>query len=632
MRKRNLPEKRQADGRQTSGTFLNPLIALITTAAITVHLVLRFVLSTSPSIYSLPLYLALAIGAVPLVYDLGRKALRAEFGSDLLAGISILAAMALGQLLVGTIVVLMLSGGEALESYATRRASSVLEALAKRMPAVAHRRTDAGWFEISVSQVMVGDVVTIFPHEICPVDGIVIEGEGGMNEAYLTGEPFENAKVPGSLVLSGAINGETALTIRATRKAVDSRYASIMHVMEKVEQERPRIRRIADRLGAWYTPLALGIAVLGWMVSGDPLRFLAVLVIATPCPLLIAIPVAIIGAISLSARRGIIIKNPAVLEQIDACRTFIFDKTGTLTYGTPSLTEIIPADGMARQEALRLAASLEVYSKHPLSRAVIAAAQKAKIEPTKVSKISETPGEGLRGMVDGHEVLLTSRGKVTQKGASPAQLPAAPEAGLEFLEFVDGKFAAAFHLRDEPRKESSRFVGHLKPRHLVNKIMLVSGDRESEVRHLAGVIGITEMHFSKSPEEKVAIVSREANHAPTLFVGDGINDAPAMVAATVGVALGQSSEITANAADAVVLDSSLTKVDELIHISRRMRSVALQSAVGGMAFSLIGMLAAVLGYLPPLSGAVAQEIIDIVAVLNALRVGLPQEKLADFQM
>ena len=253
----------------------------------------------------------------------------------------------MGQYLVGSIVVLMLSGGTALEKFATRRASSVLKALAMRMPQTAHRKTTSGITDIEIDSVQVGDTLVVFPHEICPVDGVVLEGQGRMNEAYLTGEPFEMSKTPGSEVISGAVNGETALTIRAEKLPIDSRYAKIMQVMQETQQRRPRLRRLGDMLGAWYTPLAVTIALAAWIVSGESHRFLAVLVIATPCPLLLAIPVAVIGAISLSARRSIIIKNPAVLEQISHCTTLIFDKTGTLTYGRPSLTEILCAPGVS---------------------------------------------------------------------------------------------------------------------------------------------------------------------------------------------------------------------------------------------------------------------------------------------
>jgi heavy metal translocating P-type ATPase len=602
------------------------VIALITLAAIAAHLLFRFVWKSSESISLLPLYLALIAGGVPLLISLSKKLWTGQLSSDFLAGVSIVTAVALREYLVAAIVVLMLSGGTALEVYATRRASRVLDALAKRMPSMGHRKSNSQLTEIPIDEIQVGDELVVMPHEICPVDGVVCEGHGSMNEAYLTGEPFEVSKAPGAHVISGARNGEALLTIRAEKLAVDSRYARIMHVMEDTQERRPRIRRLGDRLGAWYTPLAISIAIVVGLLTGEVQRFLAVLVVATPCPLLIAIPVAVIGAISLSARRGIIVKNPAVLEQIDSCRTFIFDKTGTLTYGKPTLTAIVCAPGVNEAEVVAAAASLERYSKHPLASAIVDFAKQRRALITEISEISEKPGEGLRGLINGRELLITGRDKVVAKG-----VPLPPvEAGLECLVFLDGAFAALFRFQDSPRRDSRVFVRHLSPRHHVSKVILLSGDREAEVRALAAKIGISVAHGAKSPEDKVELVRAESAKQKTVFVGDGINDAPAMQAATVGVALGYDSDITSEAADVVILDRSLAKVDELVHIGRRMRRIALESALGGMLLSLIGMLLAAWGLLPPIAGAVAQEVIDLLAVLNAVRVVLPFSALRDF--
>ena len=604
------------------------MIASLAVTGILLHLLLRYALKASAIAWQAPLVAVLVGGGVPLVWTLAGKVWRREFGSDLLAGISIITAVLLGEYLVGAIVVLMLSGGTALEQFASRRASSVLDALAKRMPKNAHRKSGAGVCDVALEEIAIGDMLAVFPHEVCPVDGSVVEGHGNMNEAYLTGEPFVIAKTPGSAVLSGAINGEAALTIRAEKLPVDSRYAKIMAVMQESEQHRPRMRRLGDKLGAWYTPMALGLAGVTWLITGQSHRFLAVLVVATPCPLLIAIPVAVIGGISLAARRGIIIKNPAALEQVDRCRTLIFDKTGTLTYGKPSLSEALCAPGFERRNVLGMAASLERYSKHPLAGAILEAASRENAPSEPVIEISERPGEGLRGTIDGHSVWITGRGAVGMRGQATALPEAAP--GLECVVLIDNIYAGMLRFSDEPRTDTFPFVKHLSPLHGVEHILIVSGDRDRAVRHLANQIGIQEVYSAKSPEEKVAIVRRESARRPTLFLGDGINDAPAMQAATVGVAFGANSDITSEAADAVVLEASLGHVDELMHIGRRMRHIALQSAVGGMALSLLGMLAAAAGYLPPVAGVVAQEVIDLLAVLNAVRVALPTDKLSDF--
>jgi heavy metal translocating P-type ATPase len=602
-------------------------IAALAVAGIAAHLVAR-AFAPDGLVRDLPLFVVLAGGGAPLVWDLARKALARHFGADLLAGISIVTSVLLGEYLAGALVVLMLSGGEALEHYAVGRASSVLQALAKRMPSAAHRRTDGHVEDIALDTICIDDRIVVFPHEICPVDGIVDDGQGVMDESYLTGEPFLMPKAPGSPVFSGAINGEHALTIRAVRLAVDSRYARIMHVMRDSEQRRPQLRRLGDTLGAWYTPLAVAIAIGAWIWTGDPVRFLAVLVVATPCPLLIAIPVAIIGSISLAATRSIVIRDPAVLETIDRCRTMVLDKTGTLTFGQPTLTERLMVPGQDDGEVLRLAASLERYSKHPLAKPILDAAARERVVLADATALRESPGQGLEGVVEGRTVRILGRRQAEAAGVGAALPPIA--AGLECVVLLDGALAATYRFRDAPRPDSRAFIGHLAPRHQLTRVIIVSGDRESEVRYLADQVGITEIHAQCTPEEKVTLTRAEAASAPTIFIGDGINDAPALVTATVGLAFGHQSEITADAAGAVVMDTSLRRVDELLHIAGRLRRIALQSAIGGMAASVVGMGLAAAGLLPPVSGAVAQEVIDLVAVLNALRAARPGGDLSDY--
>jgi heavy metal translocating P-type ATPase len=587
-------------------------------------------LQFSFSLMQLPLLAVLILCGLPLLYKMTVRVCQGDFGADLLAGLSIVTSLLLDEYLAGSLVVLMLSSGVALESYAVRKASSVLDALAKRMPSIAHRKVDNQLGDISTEQVNIGDILLILPHEICPVDGTVIEGSGTMDESFLTGEPYSMSKTCGSQVISGAINGDAALTISADKLAIDSRYAKIMTVMRSSEQYRPNIRRLGDQLGALYTPIAVILALTAWAISGDVIRFLAVLVVATPCPLLIGIPVTVISSISLAARREIIIKNPAILETIGRCRTAIFDKTGTLTYGRPLLTAIIPASAYQEQEILILIASLERYSKHPLSSAILQAAEKANLSLLSVSQMTELPGAGLKGQVSGLQLQITSRKKLAELHPEQIALLPTMSGGLECIVLIDNHYAATLQFRDEVRSDSSSFINHLGPSHLFAKVMLVSGDRESEVRYLAEKVGIKQVFFNQSPEQKLAIVREETKLAKTIFLGDGINDAPSLTAATIGIAFGQNSDITGEAADAVIMDSSLLKVDELFHIGKRMRNIALQSAVGGMALSLIGMGFAGLGYLSPVGGAITQEVIDVLAVLNALRAALPPKNLSDF--
>ena len=599
----------------------------ITLAAIVAHLVMRFLLHLSGTVVDLPLWVAIGICGAPLVYELLLQVWHRKFGADFLAGISIVTAVIVGELLVAVIIILMLTGGQALERYATRRASSVLEALAKRMPSIAHRIENGKSSDISIDAVQVGDRLVIYPHEICPVDGTVISGSGTMDESFLTGEPFRIRKTAGSQVISGALNEESAVTIVADKLAVDSRYSRIMKVMREAEANPPAIRRLADRLGAWYTPLAVAVALAAWMFSGQPERFLAVLVIATPCPLLLAIPVSIIGAISLAAKRGIVIKKPVVLEQVGGVRSMFFDKTGTLTHGEPSVTDVIGLGHNSREEVLRLSAALELYSKHPLASAILNAAGESGVELPPVESISERPGEGLRGRIEERSVLVTGRRKLSAELQSLLP-PDAP--GMECVVLIDDQPAGVIRFRDRPRVESQPFIRHLLPMHHVEQLTILSGDRDSEVRYLADVVGIKDVYAGLEPQDKLRMVREETARRPTLFLGDGVNDAPAMLAATVGVAFGQNSDILAEAAGAVILEPSLAKVDELLHIGNRMRRIALESAVGGIALSLLGMMAAALGFLPPVTGAIGQEIIDLLAVLNALRASISGKVLHDF--
>ena len=476
---------------------LNILIAIISLLGIVLHLLLS-------SAY--PLFAVLVLGGLPLLFGLLKKAFKKEFGSDLIAGVAIVTSVLLAEYLAGTLVVLMLSGGAALENFAMLRASSVLRALAKRMPSIAHSKQGTEIKEIPLETVAVDDTLVVFPHEICPVDGIVIEGHGSMDESYLTGEPFQMTKTVGSVVISGSVNGESALSIRATHKAVDSRYAKITEVMRESEQKRPQMRRLGDKLGALYTPVALLIAGLAWYFTGDPLRFLSVMVVATPCPLLIGVPVAIIGSISLAASRGIIVKSPVALEQVSDCTVAIFDKTGTLTYGEPELVDIILSPRFSRDDVLSLVAGLERYSKHPLSRAILACAKKEKMTIPEATQVNEPPGQGLTGIVNGRNLQVTSRKKLLQQKFSEMEMLAPTRGGLECVILIDNLYAATFSFHDAPRRESKSFVSHLEPRHQFKRVMIVSGDRESEVKYLAEVVGIQEIYAQKSPEEKVEIV------------------------------------------------------------------------------------------------------------------------------
>jgi heavy metal translocating P-type ATPase len=578
----------------------------------------------------LPLAAMSVVVAIPLAIAVVKGLLTRTVGADLLGLMAMVTAALLQEWVVAAVIALMVSGGEALEAAASARASAILDALARRSPTLAHLRgDDAVLRDVEVVQVQVGDVVVVLPHELCPVDGTVVEGHGSMDESYLTGEPYVVPKTPGSSVLSGAVNSTEALAIRADRTAADSRYAQIVGVLTKAEAEQPPMRRLADRVGLAYTAIAIALASLGWIVSGDPDRFLAVLVIATPCPLLIGVPVAIIGAIALSARFGIIVKDPSMLERVSTAQTMIFDKTGTLTYGKPVLSRIDAAADVDEGHLLQIVGSAEQYSRHPLAVAIRMETEGSDLLP--VERVSETPGAGLEAVVDGSIVLITGRAAIARTRPELVPLLPAEAAGLECVVLIDDRYAGTLQFRDEPREGAREFIAHLGHRHRVTRTLLLSGDRQSEVDYLAERVGLTRAWAQVSPEDKLAMVRRETAAAPTVFLGDGINDAPAMTAATVGVAFGTGNDVTTEAADAVVLDSSFERLDELMHIGRRLRRIALQTAVGGIVLSAIGMILAVLGLLPPIAGAIAQEAIDVLAILNAARVPLTRRAMADFE-
>lgn len=605
------------------------IIVAISLVAIVLSILFRITVISSPD---LPLLIAIILGGIPSCGYIILKMLKGDLGADSLAAITIITAVILHQYFAAVLIILMLASGQTLEAYAMRKASSVLLALAERMPAIVHRKITDGIEDIPLLDIRIGNDIVVYPHETCPVDGVVIKGQGSMDESYLTGEPYHISKAPGTLVLSGAINGESALIVRTEKLPQDSRYASIVGVLQEAEQKRPTIRRLGDQIGAIFAPVALILALAAWYFTGDAIRFLAVLVIATPCPLLIAIPITIISAISMAARQAIIIKDPTVLERLPTCRTAIFDKTGTLTYGQPVLTEILTDNDMDANFILQNVASLERYSKHPLANAILQSAEKNKLSLLDATSVSEKPGQGLSGVIEGNKIHITHRKKLLETHPEIVKQLSPTATGLECIILYNDKYGATLRFHDVPRKESKSFISHLAPSHQFNKIMLVSGDRESEVNYFGTLLNFSEIHASQTPEQKLFIVRSERNKAPTLFMGDGINDAPALAAATVGIAFGQYSNVTAAAAGAVIMENTLQKVDELIHLSLAARKIALQSAIGGMALSVIGMGFAAAGFISPVVGALFQEVIDIIAIMNALRLIWGKKIETDFPM
>ncbi|MDI1353247.1 MAG: heavy metal translocating P-type ATPase, partial [bacterium] len=527
------------------------------------------------SLFRLPLYVLILVSGIPLFLQIIYKLVHGSFGADLLAAIALVTSIILNEYLAASLIILMLASGQALEFYAMRKASSVLLNLVARTPSIAHRKTATCNEDIPLHDIQINDELLIYPHETCPVDGILEEGHGSMDESYLTGEPYQISKAPGSTVISGAINGESLLTIKAVALPSDSRFATIVKVLAEAEQKRPSIRRLGDQIGAIFAPVAFAVACAAWYFTGNDLRFLAVLVIATPCPLLIAIPITLISAISRAAKQGIIIKDPTVLERLITCKTAIFDKTGTLTYGKPTLTELVTMPNYPQETVLQYVASIEQYSKHPLALALLHAAKSKNIILLDATNVSEKPGKGLHGFINNTHIEITGRKKLLEKRPQFINLLPPVSPGLECIVLFNNQYVASLHFHDAPRADSKSFINHLAPKHHFEKIMLVSGDRESEVHYLGHLLQVTDLYASQSPEQKLAIVRQERLKAPTVFMGDGINDAPALTAATVGIAFGQANSVTSEAAGAVIMENTLTKVDELIHLSLYTRKVAL---------------------------------------------------------
>ena len=591
------------------------ILSIASVASLIIHYFAKFVLKIEED-YSL--ILVLLIGGIPLLIQIFLKIIKGNLGADLIAFMALILAIYLHENVAGVLIILMLASSQALEEFASHRASFVLEALAQRMPTIAHLKSENNFLDTEISKIKIDDLVAVFPHEICPIDGEIVEGRGSMDESYLTGEPYRISKTIGSKVLSGAINGESLFVIKTEKLPADSRYGRIMEVMQQAKEQRPEIRKLADKIGAIFAPITIFIASASYFFTHDLTNFLAVLTIATPCPLLIAVPIAIISAISISARQGIIIKDARILEKLSICTTAIFDKTGTLTYGEPNISEIIALDEFSENEILQKTASLERYSRHPLAGSILKEAQKRNLLLLDAQNIAEKPGFGMIGNIGDKEIIITSRKKIHEFQPSKIPLPELTE-GMECIIIINKKVAGILHFRDLERPESKSFINHLAPNHNFKKIILLSGDRASEVNYLAKKLGINNYFSSQSPEQKLEIVKKETQNAPTLFMGDGINDAPALMLASVGIAFGQGNNITSESSGAVILESNLLKVDELLHISIFTRKIILQSAIGGMIFSIVGMILASFGWVSPAQGAIAQQIIDAIAIVNALR-------------
>ncbi|MGH7521577.1 MAG: heavy metal translocating P-type ATPase [Gemmatimonadales bacterium] len=560
----------------------------------------------------------LLIGGTPLVFQTLRGMLHGRFASDIVAMLAIGTALVLGQYFAGAVIVLMQSGGEALEAYAMRRASESLEALLARAPKVAHRARGADVEDVPVEAVVVGDQLVVRPGDLVPVDAEVLEGTSSVDQSALTGEPLPLRAVAGTALLSGSVNLEGALRVRALRPSAQSQYQQIVSLVERARREKPPIQRLADRFAVWFTPLTLAMCGVAYLLTGSATSVLAVLVVATPCPLILAAPVAVIAGISRAADIGVIVKHGRAIEQLGLARAVVFDKTGTLTLGHPSVAHVDVLDGLAAPELLRLAAAVEQLSSHHLGRAVVDAGRARFPSLPSVTDFREIPGRGVSGRVEGRLVSVGSPRYLRDTG-----VPLTDGSGDGTVAYVaiDGHVAGTIEFADRIRHQVPALLQRLSVLGVTETVML-TGDREAPAEAIAAQAGIRTVRANLLPADKVAAVRElTQRHGTVIMVGDGINDAPALAAATVGVAMGaHGTAVSAEAADVVLLVDDIARVGDAMAISRRMRRIALQSIGVGLGVSFALMVIASLGYITPAAGAVMQEALDAAVILNALRV------------
>ena len=546
---------------------------------------------------------------------------RGRFGVDLIAVLSLIGTLLVGEYLAGALIAVMLAGGRALEAAAERRASHDLRALLEHAPRFARRRIDSTVYTIALEEVAVDDLLVVGPGEVVPVDGRIASAAAVLDESVLTGEPLQVERCVGEPVRSGVVNAGTAFEMHATATAKDSTYAQIVRLAAEAGAQNAPVVRLADRYAAWFLPLALLVAGGAWLASGSPVRAVAVLVVATPCPLLLAAPVAIVSGLSRASRHGVVIRSGAALENLGHATTLVMDKTGTLTMGSPVVIDVAAAPERDATEVLRLAASVDQMSPHVLAEAIVTEALTRGLRLSLPTDVVEEPGRGVTATLGNQRIEV---GKLVGDTASAQWARAAvnrallDSAAIAWV-CIDGRPAGAVLLRDPLRRHAPRTIRRLRTAGL-NRLVMLTGDRAEPAREVAAVLGLDEVYAEQSPADKVAAVRAEQNRAVTVMVGDGVNDAPALAAASVGVAMGaRGATASSEAADIVLTTDRLERLADAMDIARWSRRIAVQSAVVGMGLSVAAMAVAAVGWLPPAAGALLQEGIDVAVILNALR-------------
>ena len=562
------------------------------------------------SVYSLAVAAWQAIGMV-------RAMLRREFGLDILAVTAIVSTVVVGEYIAALLVVLMLTGGEALEAYANQRAKRELDALLSRAPQLAHLSVEVGYRDLPVSEVRVGDVLLVRPSEIIPVDGVLLSAETTFDQSSITGESIPVEKRAGDSVLSGVVNGQAAVEIRATENAAGSQYQQIVALVAHAAESKAPVVRLADRYAVPFSIFALVLGAVAWWLSGDPVRFAEVLVLATPCPLLIAAPVAFIGGMSRAARNGIIVKSGGVLEQLSAAKTVVFDKTGTLTHGAPAFAGVRPQHPFTSDEVLSCVASVEQYSSHVLAASMIAAAQDRGLPLHEAEDAREAATNGVAARVLGREVVVGKFAFVAEH-APDAQRTEIGPGQLAVYVAIDGAYAGALLASDPLRANAKATLQRLETLG-VRQSMMLTGDAVETAQHVASELGITRVRAECLPADKVAEVAGILER-PVIMVGDGVNDAPVLAAADVGIAMGAKGATAASeSANAVILVDDISRVAIGVSIGRDTVRIALQSIWLGIAISVVLMLIAAFGLIPAVAGALIQELVDLATILAALR-------------
>ncbi len=556
-----------------------------------------------------------------LAADIAVSLRRAEVGLDVVALLAMGSALLLGETLAGVVVALMYAGGQFLESYAAGRARREMTALLERAPKTAMRYAAQGIVEVTIGDIVPGDRILVRGGEVVPADGSVASRVAVVDQSTLTGEALPVTIETGAAVMSGSANAGMAFDLIATRPAAESTYAGIVRLVEAAERDKAPMVRLADRFAVVFLLVTVGIAGGAWIATGDAVRWLAVMVVATPCPLILAVPVAVVAGVSRAASRGVLVKGGGAMEVLAQVKSIVLDKTGTLTEGQASLAAIHPAPGFTDAELLRLAASLDQASSHVVARALVEAATARGLALSPPTEVRETQGSGLQGCVEGREVTVGGFSYVRDRAWDGADfgMSGKREGEVAVAVAVDDRMAGLIVFSDEIRAEVPNAIAGFR-RLGVRRIVLASGDRADVTQAVASQLDIDEVRGEMTPQAKVMVVVAERDNGPAMMVGDGVNDAPALAAADIGVAMGAHGTVaSAQAADAVLLVDRLDRLVEAMAIAQRSRRIALQSVFAGIGMSVAAMIVAAFGYLPPVEGAFLQEAIDVAVILNALR-------------